>query len=145
MKKFRCKTLNPGEKIEIEHPNDHFRFIVPDEEMEDRIEDAYYSCVVCMWTDQGVSTSDVKIACYDDSGKRFATVWIDEKRCKWVLFENPGDEFVPCSRSSMRALVGNATWCRMRFRNPSEFTVACTVDIVGQWYCDDYVSGWGRY
>lgn len=143
MKEFRCKTLKPGEIIEIEHPNDHFRFIVPDDEMVDRVEDAYYSCVLCMWTeDNGVFTSDVKIACYDDSGMRSATLWIDEKRGEWVQF-NPGDDFVPCSRSTMRALVGNATWCRIRFRNPRESTVACTVDVVGQWYYDEYARVWG--
>ena len=147
MKEIMCKALTPCERIEVGIdpicPIGHYRFVVHDDEIENRVDEAYDECVVHMYTENGTITSDVKIACYDDSGKRFATVWIDENRQKWVLFDDPDSEFIPCSRSSIRALTGNSTWVRMIFKSPS-FDI-CVVDIVGRFYLDEYVRVWGLF
>ena len=145
MKIFGCKAVNPCESIDISEPVGYHKFIVPDEELEDRVEDVYYSCVQTMFMDEGVITSDVKIACYDDRLNRFATIWITENRQKRVIFEGSDSEFVTCSRSSALALIGSSSFCRLQFRSPYAdlLTVSCRVDIVRHRYYDEYARVWG--
>lgn len=145
MKIFGCKAVNPCESIDISEPVGYHKFIVPDEELVKRVEDVYYICVEPMWTDEGVITSVANIACYDDRLIRFATIWINENRQKRVLFEEPDSEFVPCSRSSVLALIGKSSFCRIQFRPPFSdiLTDSCKVDIVRRRYYEDYVRVWG--
>lgn len=145
MKIFGCKVVAPCGIIDIAEPVGYHKFIVPDEQLEERVEDVYYRCVETMWTDEGPFTSAVNIACYDDRLHRFATILINENGQKRVLFEEPDSEFVSCSYSSVLALIGKSSFCRIQFRPPFSdlFTVSCKVDIVRRRYFEDYVRVWG--
>lgn len=142
MSNFRCNIVKPYEKIVM--PIEYrgiVRFVVRDEEIEERVEEIYQNYVVG-------TESTVLINCRDENNHCFATIIIEEDGSRWVHFDDPDNRFIPCSRDQFVALVGCSTWCRMWIRMVFDKQKKLVerdmyADVIGEYYFDSY-QDWGR-